>query len=112
MYIALYSAQNVQAVMFKQDGYESLGFYSNAFAYAGQGTGSVFCVWVIMKIGAEKSMSRFALLNMPFLICLLLPAYKSIKSFSDANPFWLEDGFVYPIIIITSIINGFAMGIV
>jgi hypothetical protein len=35
MYIALYSAQNVQAVMFMQDGYESLGFYSNAFAYAG-----------------------------------------------------------------------------
>jgi MFS family permease len=65
-----------------------------------------------MLIGAEKSMSRFALLNMPFLICLLLPAYKSIKSFSDANPFWLEDGFVYPIIIFTSILNGFAMGIV
>lgn len=98
--------------MFKQDGYESLGFYSNAFAYAGQATGSVFCVWVIMKIGAEKSMSRFALLNMPFLVCLLLPAYKSIKSFREANPFWLKDGFVYPIIILTSIINGFAMGIV
>ena len=52
MYIALYSAQNVQSVLFQEDGYDTLGFLSNAFAYAGQGTGSVFCVWVLMKIGA------------------------------------------------------------
>jgi MFS family permease len=112
MYIALYSAQNVQSVLFQEDGYDSLGFLSNAFAYAGQGTGSVFCVWIIMKIGAEKSMARFALLNMPFLVCLLLPAYKSIKEYREADPFWLSDGMVYPVIILTSIINGFAMGIV
>lgn len=35
MYIALYSAQNVQSVLFEDDHYDSLGFLSNAFAYAG-----------------------------------------------------------------------------
>jgi MFS family permease len=65
-----------------------------------------------MKIGAEKSMARFALLNMPFLIALILPAYKSIPEYRDADPVYLKDGFVYPVIILTSIINGFAMGIV
>ena len=114
MYIALYSAQNVQSVLFEDDKFDSLGFLSNAFAYAGQGTGSVFCVWVIMKIGAIKTMSRFALLNMPFLICLLLPAFKSLDQYRDTDdvPFLLTKGFVYTIIIITSIVNGFAMGFV
>lgn len=35
MYVALYSAQNIQSVLFEKDGYDSLGFYSNAFAYLG-----------------------------------------------------------------------------
>ncbi len=87
-----------------------MGFLSNAFAYAGQGTGSVFCVWIVMKLGAVKSMSRFALLNMPFLICLLLPAFKHEDM--ESKNFFLSDGFVYTAIISTSIVNGFAMGIV
>jgi hypothetical protein len=53
-----------------------LGNYSNAFAYVGQGTGSVFCVFILMKYGAVKSMAYFAILNIPFIIALLLPAYK------------------------------------
>jgi hypothetical protein len=92
MYIALYSAQNVQSKLFEDDHYDSLGFYSNAFAYLGQGTGSVFCVWFIMKYGAIKTMSRFALLNMPFLLCLLLPATKSLPEYKDKTediPWWL-----------------------
>jgi hypothetical protein len=35
MYIALYSAQNIQSVLFEKDKFDSLGFYSNAIAYAG-----------------------------------------------------------------------------
>ena len=57
-------------------------------------------------------MARFALLNMPFLICLLLPAYKSEEKDSQNSPWWLSDGFVYPVILTTSVINGFAMGFV
>ena len=65
-----------------------------------------------MKMGAEKLMARFALLNMPFLAALILPAYKTIPAYRDANPFYLTDGFIYAMIISTSIINGFARGIV
>lgn len=110
MYIALYSAQNIQAVLFEKDGYDSLGFFSNAAAYLGQGTGSVFCVWIMMKLGAAKSMSRFALINLPFIICLLIPAYKSAHM---TDPSWyLKDDFVYSMVLTTSVANGFAMGIV
>jgi Major Facilitator Superfamily len=89
-----------------------LGFYSNAFAYLGQGTGSVFCVYMLMKLGAVKSMAYFALLNLPFILCLMLPAIKS-EHLTDGNTnFFLSNGFVYSITILISIVNGFAMGIV
>jgi hypothetical protein len=110
MYVALYSAQNISAVLFLRDGYESLGFYSNAFAYLGEGFGSIICVYIIMKMGSVKSMSRFALGNLPFIICLILPAVKS--SYMQSTNFLLSDGFVFVTVIIASVINGFAMGIV
>ena len=35
IYTAVYSAQNIQGVLFDKDGYGVLGFYSNAIAYLG-----------------------------------------------------------------------------
>lgn len=110
MYVALYSAQNISAVLFLKDGYSSLGFYSNAFAYLGEGVGSIICVSIIMKMGSAKSMSRFAVGNLPFILCLLLPAIKS--EFMQSTNFFLSDGFVYVIVTIASVVNGFAMGVV
>jgi hypothetical protein len=57
-----------------------------------------------MKYGAVKSMAYFAILNIPFIIALLLPAYKGE---TDSNIFLLKDWFVYPVILITSLMNGF-----
>lgn len=110
MYVALYSAQNISAVLFLKDGYEGLGFYSNAFAYLGEGIGSIICVFIIMKMGSTKSMSRFAVWNLPFILCLILPAIKS--SYMASTSFFLSDGFVYTIVIAASVANGFAMGVV
>ncbi len=59
----------------------------------------------MMKYGAIKSMAYFALLNIPFIVALLLPAYKGEYPTSDI--FLLTDGFVYPVILITSLMNGF-----
>jgi hypothetical protein len=94
----------VQNKLFDDDGYDILGNISNAFAYIGQGTGSVFCVFILMKYGSVKSMAYFAILNIPFIIALLLPAYKGQ---TDSNIFLLQDWFVYPVILITSLMNGF-----
>jgi MFS family permease len=58
-----------------------------------------------MKYGAVKSMAYFAILNIPFIIALLLPAYKGESP--DSNIFLLKDAFVYPVILITSLMNGF-----
>jgi len=110
MYVALYSAQNLQSVLFDKDGYDSLGNLSNAFAYLGQGTGSVFCVFIMLRLGTIKSMSHFACVNIPFIISLILPALKSQDLESKA--WYLQDATVYTSVLITSVANGFAMGVV
>ncbi len=75
--MAIYSAQNIQGVIFDKDGYGVLGFYSNAIAYLAQGTGSVFCVFIQDKIGDIKAMGFASLLNIPGMVSLLLPAVYS-----------------------------------
>lgn len=109
IYVAVYSSQNIQSVVFEKDGYGSLGFYSNAVAYFAQGTGSVFCVFFMEKFGDNKSMAWASLLNLPFIACLIIPAIKSIDLTSDN--FFLSNGFVYPLILITSFSNGFGQGV-
>jgi MFS-type transporter involved in bile tolerance (Atg22 family) len=79
-------------------------------AYIGQGSGSTFCVWIMMKIGGVKSMAYFALLNIPFIAALLLPALKAEDMESDR---WITSStFVYPVILVTSLLNGFGQGVV
>lgn len=64
----------------------------------------------MMRIGAVKSMSRFACVNIPFIIALILPA---LKSENLTDPVWyLSNSFVYTVVLFTSVANGFAMGIV
>ncbi len=109
LYVAIYSAQNIQSVVFEKDGYGNLGFYSNAVAYLAQGTGSVFCVFIQKKIGDARSMAYSSCLCIPFIICLILPALKS-ENLDDQR--WVfSNGFVYTIILITSFSNGFGEGI-
>lgn len=55
-------------------------------------------------------MSRYALLNIPFIIALLIPAYKGEAP--NSKIFLLQDWFVYPVILLTSLMNGFGQGVV
>jgi len=64
----------------------------------------------MMRLGAAKSMSRFALMNLPFILCLILPALKT-QHLQD-NSWYYDTPFVYSVILVTSVANGFAMGIV
>jgi MFS family permease len=54
-------------------------------------------------------MAWASLFAIPFMISLLLPAYKSI--YMDSDSFWLKDGFVYPVIYVTSLLNGLGEGV-
>ena len=108
-YTALYSAQNVQSVLFSKDNYGQLGFYSNAVVYFGQGTGSIFCVFFTAKYGDSKSMAWSSLFALPFIISLLAPAYKSLDLHTDN--FWLSTTFVYSLILFTSLLNGLGEGV-
>ena len=61
-----------------------------------------------MKFGSAKTMSKFASMNVPFIASLWLPAYHATHS--DSESFYLSEPFVYVVVIITSMMNGFAMG--
>jgi len=104
LYTALYSAQNCQSQLFDVDGFDQLGFYSNAIAYLGQGTGSVFCVFISSKIGGARSMAWASLFAFPFMISLYLPAYKQL--YPDSDSVLLTDYFVYIVILVASLLNG------
>ena len=54
-------------------------------------------------------MAWSSLFAIPFILSLLLPAYKSLDLTSTS--FWLTNGFVYTIILITSLINGLGEGV-
>ena len=54
-------------------------------------------------------MAYSSLFAIPFIISLLLPAYKSI--YMDSDSVWLSNGFVYSIIFITSLLNGLGEGV-
>ncbi len=54
-------------------------------------------------------MAFSSLFAIPFIISLLLPAYKSL--YMDSDSFWLSNGFVYFIIFLTSLLNGLGEGV-
>jgi MFS family permease len=54
-------------------------------------------------------MAWASLFAIPFIVSLLLPAYKSI--YTNSTSFWLQDSFVYPVIYVTSLLNGLGEGV-
>lgn len=54
-------------------------------------------------------MAYSSLFAIPFIISLLLPAYKHF--YMDSDSFWLSKGFVYSIIFLTSLLNGLGEGV-
>lgn len=47
LYVALYSIQNIQSLLFEEDNYGKLGFYSNAIDQIGQIFGAFAAVSLI-----------------------------------------------------------------
>lgn len=86
-----------------------MGFYSNAVVYLGQGSGSIFCVYISQKIGDSKSMAYASLFSLPFVLSLLLPAYKSDDL--NSTSFWLSNTFITIVLLITSLLNGLGEGV-
>ena len=56
-------------------------------------------------------MGYSSLLNLPFIIAMILPALNMHKPDHSGGGFFLSDGFVYPVIILTTFFNGYGQGI-
>jgi hypothetical protein len=77
LYMAVFPAQNIQVSLFLKDDYGALGFYCNAATYLAQGTGSIFCVFIMEKLGNVRSMAWGSVLCLTFVVSLIIPAIKS-----------------------------------
>ena len=102
LYLALYSLQNIQSSLLADDGLGSLGFTSNAIAYAGQFTGALVGVVIIAKINDRRAMFVGSMCCFTFTIAFIAP---SMDTGTDTS-FWVSTGFISAIICITSFING------
>ena len=105
IYIAVYSAQNLQSTIFDAAGYGALGYISNFIAYIGQGIGSVFSIYSGQRLGDIKSMTYSSMLNLPAIICLIFPGISYYNKGSDS--FFFSYSFVFVITVVTSFFNGF-----
>ncbi len=61
------------------------------------------------KYGESKSMAWASLFSLPFIIGLLLPAYKSLDL--NSTSFWFSNAFVYSVILFVSLLNGLGEGV-
>ena len=105
--MSLYTAQNLSSSLLAKDNYTQLGFYSNAIIYLGQGLGSVLAVVAIEKLGDRKTMAFGAMICVPFVISLLVPA---LHTKENENNWIFSQGFVYTLILFTSLLNGLGEG--
>ena len=108
LYMAVFPAQNITVALFEKDNYGTLGFYCHAATYFAQAVGSIFCVFLMEKLGNVKSMAIGGFLCMVFVVSLLVPAFKSEDPTNDS--FFLSENFVYPFMIFTSIATGVGEG--
>ena len=76
LYLALYSAQNIQSLLFEEDSYGKLGFYSNAIDQLGQLAGAFAAPAFMGMIGDINTMAWGAVASIPFIVGLLIPAFK------------------------------------
>ena len=76
--------------------------------YLGQAIGSFVAMNIMEKIGDIKTMAWGAMVCLPYIASLLLPAYKSNDLSSTA--WYFSSVFVYIIIIFFSLFNGLGEG--
>lgn len=70
--------------------------------------GSLFCIFIMEKLGNVKTVAWGSVLCILFVASLIIPAIKSENLESDS--FFLSANFVYPFMLITSSLTGFGEG--
>lgn len=76
--------------------------------YLGQAIGSFIAVSIMEKIGDIYTMAWGAVICIPYITSLILPAFKD--QFPDNNNWYFSQAFVYIIIIVFSMLNGMGEG--
>lgn len=86
------------------DGFNKLGFYSNAAIYLALAFGSLISTYIMNKIGDIKTMGLGAVLCVPWVLNFLLPAFKAASP--ESENMFLSETSVYIFMIILSFGNG------
>jgi MFS family permease len=111
LFIAFNSAANLSGQALKNDGFESLGFYTMATLYLVFAFCSFFSSAFVNKVGAKLSLFIGGLCYAFWILCFLPPAmYPDHKA--DPNPSFLYNkNFIYFLSLFSAAINGFGAGI-
>lgn len=87
-----------------------MGYYSNSIVYIGQGSGSFLAVSLMDKVGDRRTMVIASIMCLPYIAAFLIPAFKSVNTWD--NNWYFGTPFVYALILVLSLVNGFGEGFV
>ena len=86
-------------------GYSYIGFHSLAVMYLTWGIGSIFSSKIIKMMGIKKAIVICSLLTSLWIFGAILPIHKAENPSKDS--FYLNEKFIYVVITILSLANGF-----
>ena len=94
--------------LFKKNGYENLGFFSNAVVYLLQGICAVYAILIMQSYGDVKNMAIGSIISIPYMLSMIAPALR-YENMSD-HRFYYSKPFVYSTVLLASAFNGAGQG--
>eukprot|EP00347_Sterkiella_histriomuscorum_P004956 403358441 len=111
IFIAFDSADNLAAKAMKDDGFDSLGFYSMSVLYFVFALGSFFSTAIVNKIGYKYTLFGGSLTYFVRQLCFILPAYYGEYPSARNQSILMTQNFIYAVVLVSSLINGLGCGI-
>jgi hypothetical protein len=111
VFIAFNSAANISGQALKNNGFESLGFYSMATLYLFFSFCSFFSSGIVNKLGAKASLFMGGFCYSIWIICFLPPAYYPAYKDDPDPPFIFNKSFIYFLSLFSAAVNGFGAGV-
>jgi hypothetical protein len=105
-FTAYNSSQNMQPQVLQSDGYGRIGFLTLALIYLSVAISCFLVTNVTSKLGETKSLALAGILTSPYYLVFVIITQKHYNP--ELDSFIYSPAFVYTLVSIFSILNGFA----
>jgi len=109
LFTSFNTAQGLAAIVLKDDGLESLGFYSLGLLYCVFGISSFFATSLVKILGEKTSLLTGAICYSVYVASFIMAALRAANE--DSNAFIYQKGFIKSVILVAAAINGFGASI-